>query len=212
MDSFVHSIMGFVSQHAGWALPVVFVVSFGESFVLISLAFPGTSMLLAAGALISAGACRCGRFWPGPSSAPCLGDSISYWLGLRYGHLTETRWPFTRHPEILPRGYAFFDRHGVKSVFIGRFFGPHARGGPACRRHHPHAYRQVLDRQCPVGVDLGAGACWCPVRWPNSRLAGPRSARSGRPPSRSGRCSSSPGCSGARDGWAISPAPNRLPL
>ncbi len=53
-----------------------------------------------------------------------LGDAISYWLGLRYGHLTETRWPFTRHPELLPRGYAFFDRHGVKSVFIGRFFGP----------------------------------------------------------------------------------------
>jgi membrane protein DedA with SNARE-associated domain len=105
-------------------MPVVFVVSFGESFVLISFAFPGTSVLLAAGALIAAGNLP---FWPIVAGAVCgavLGDAISYWLGRRYGHLTETRWPFTRHPEILPRGHAFFARHGVKSVFIGRFFGP----------------------------------------------------------------------------------------
>ena len=29
-----------------------------------------------------------------------------------------------RHPELLPRGIEFFERHGGKSVFIGRFFGP----------------------------------------------------------------------------------------
>ena len=124
MDSFVHSLMDFVTQNAAWAFPIIFIVTFGESFVFLSLAFPGTSVLLAAGALISAGALP---LWPiliGAIIGAVLGDSISYWLGLRYGHLTETRWPFTTHPEILPRGYAFFERHGVKSVFIGRFFGP----------------------------------------------------------------------------------------
>jgi undecaprenyl-diphosphatase len=33
-------------------------------------------------------------------------------------------WPFTRSPELLPNGIRFFARHGGKSVFIGRFFGP----------------------------------------------------------------------------------------
>ncbi len=124
MSSLVHSLMQFVAQHAIWALPVIFVVSFGESLAFISFAFPGTSVLIAAGALISAGDLQ---LWPvlaGAIGGAVIGDSLSYWLGLRFGHHTEKLWPFTRHPDILPRGHAFFERHGVKSVFIGRFFGP----------------------------------------------------------------------------------------
>ena len=124
MGDIVHTVLDFIAEHAVWAMPVIFVVAFGESFVLISFAFPATSVLVAAGALISAGDLQ---FWPVLFGAVCgaiLGDAISYWLGRRYGHLTETRWPFTHHPEILPRGHAFFKRHGVKSVYIGRFFGP----------------------------------------------------------------------------------------
>ena len=33
-------------------------------------------------------------------------------------------WPFTRQPHLLSTGILFFQRHGGKSVFIGRFFGP----------------------------------------------------------------------------------------
>ena len=80
--------------------------------------------MLAAGALISGGTLPLWPILAGAIIGAVLGDSISYWLGLRFGHLTETRWPFTRHPHLLPRGYAFFEKHGVKSVFIGRFFGP----------------------------------------------------------------------------------------
>lgn len=124
MGDIVHSILNFIAQNADWAFPVVFIVSFGKSFVFVSLAFPGTSVMLAAGALISSGTVP---LWPvvaGGILGAVLGDAISYWLGRRYGHLTETRWPFTRHPELLPRGYDFFERHGVKSIFVGRFFGP----------------------------------------------------------------------------------------
>ncbi len=124
MGELVRSILDFIGQNADWVFPVVFIVSFGESFVFLSLAFPGTSVMLAAGALISSGTVP---LWPvllGGIIGAVLGDAISYGLGRRYGHLTETRWPFTTHPELLPRGYDFFERHGVKSVFIGRFFGP----------------------------------------------------------------------------------------
>ena len=43
-------------------------------------------------------------------------------------------WPLSRYPEILPRGEAFVKNWGVPSIFIGRFFGPLARLGAACRR------------------------------------------------------------------------------
>lgn len=124
MQDIVHSLLQFISENAVWAFPVVFIVSFGESFVFLSFAFPGTSVMLAAGVLISGGTLP---LWPilgGAIIGAVLGDSVSYWLGLRFGHLTETRWPFTRRPDLLPRGYAFFEKHGVKSVFIGRFLGP----------------------------------------------------------------------------------------
>jgi undecaprenyl-diphosphatase len=53
-----------------------------------------------------------------------LGDSVSYWLGRRFGGGIARIWPFSRYRELLPRGIEFFGRHGGKSVFIGRFFGP----------------------------------------------------------------------------------------
>ena len=52
------------------------------------------------------------------------GDTVSIWLGQRYGGGIGRIWPFTRSPELLPNGIRFFARHGGKSVFIGRFFGP----------------------------------------------------------------------------------------
>jgi undecaprenyl-diphosphatase len=53
-----------------------------------------------------------------------MGDAISFWLGRRFGHLVEKHWYFVRHPEILKQGYTFFEKYGIASVFIGRFFGP----------------------------------------------------------------------------------------
>lgn len=124
MDNAVRAIISFISLHAGWTFPILFLVSFGESFVFLSFAFPATTVLLAAGALVPSGVLP---FWPvltGAVMGAVLGDAISYGLGFRFGHLLETRWPFTRHPDLLPQGYAFFEKHGSKSIFIGRFFGP----------------------------------------------------------------------------------------
>ena len=53
-----------------------------------------------------------------------LGDSVSYWIGRRFGGGIARLWPFSRNPELLPSGIRFFERHGGKSVFIGRFLGP----------------------------------------------------------------------------------------
>lgn len=120
----VHTILGFITSHADLALPTVFFVTFGESFAFVSLFFPGTTVILACGALIAAHALPAWPVLTGGIAGAILGDSCSFWLGRRYGHLTEGVWPFTRHPEMLTRGYEFFDRHGTKSIFLGRFLGP----------------------------------------------------------------------------------------
>ncbi|MGC8535882.1 MAG: DedA family protein [Rhizomicrobium sp.] len=120
----VHTLLGFITSHADLALPTVFFVTFGESFAFVSLFFPGTTVILACGALIAAHALPAWPVLMGGIAGAILGDSCSYWLGRRYGHLTEAVWPFTRHPEMLTRGYEFFGRHGTKSIFLGRFLGP----------------------------------------------------------------------------------------
>jgi membrane protein DedA with SNARE-associated domain len=33
-------------------------------------------------------------------------------------------WPLARHPDLLPRGHAFFERYGAWAIVLGRFSGP----------------------------------------------------------------------------------------
>ena len=61
MDNLVQPTLAFISAHSSWAFPVMFVTSFGESFAFLSLLFPGTSILIVAGTLMSAGTLP---FWP----------------------------------------------------------------------------------------------------------------------------------------------------
>ena len=124
MEHLVQPTLDFISAHSGWAFPVMFITSFGESFAFLSLLFPGTSILIVAGTLMSAGSLP---YWPvlaGAIIGAVLGDSVSFWLGRRYGGGLCRIWPFTRNPDLLPNGMRFFAKHGGKSVFIGRFFGP----------------------------------------------------------------------------------------
>src|SRR3977135_1951389 len=119
-----HQIVAFIGQHANWAGPIMFALSFGESFAFLSFFFPGTTIMVAAGAFIPGGTLS---FWPlviGCITGAIAGDAISFWLGQRYGDLIGRVWPFRDRPELLIRGFAFFERHGGKSVFIGRFLGP----------------------------------------------------------------------------------------
>jgi len=124
MDDIARPLLDFIKLHSDWAALVMFITAFGESFAFISLLFPGTTVLVAAGTLLSAGALPYPSILVGAVLGAVLGDAVSYWLGRSFGGGIARVWPFSRHPEALSRGILFFERHGGKSVFIGRFFGP----------------------------------------------------------------------------------------
>jgi undecaprenyl-diphosphatase len=124
MEALAESVLDFVAVHPVWVLLVMFVVSFGESFAIVSLVFPGTALLLAAGAMVPSGKLSIWPIMVGAVSGAVIGDGFSYWIGRHFGRDIETMWPFRRRPDLIARGVAFFTRHGGKSVFIGRFFGP----------------------------------------------------------------------------------------
>jgi membrane protein DedA with SNARE-associated domain len=129
MEHLVQETVEFIRLHSIWAGPIMFIVSFGESFVGISILFPGTTIMVLAGTMVRWQLNPHGALdmWPlliGGFLGAVIGDAISFSLGERFGHLLDRHWWFVRHPDVLPRGYRFFDRFGIASVFVGRFFGP----------------------------------------------------------------------------------------
>jgi membrane protein DedA with SNARE-associated domain len=124
MPHYVQIIIDFIGAHAEWAYVIVGLTAFGESFAFLSLFFPGTTILIAAGTLVGTGVLNPWWLIFAGIVGALVGDAISFWIGRRFGHVVPNVWPFKRRPEMLARGVTFFDKYGSKSVFIGRFFGP----------------------------------------------------------------------------------------
>ncbi|HEX3431374.1 MAG TPA: DedA family protein [Rhizomicrobium sp.] len=162
MHSFVHACVAFIKLHGAWAGPLMFIVTFGESFVGLSLLFPGTTVLVIAGTLVRWPFNPHGvlNVWPlligGILGAVC-GDAISFWIGRRFGHYLERHWYFTRYPDFLPRGYRFFERYGVASVFVGRFFGPVRAAIPLVAGIMEMPWRQFWI------ANVGSALVWAPA-------------------------------------------------
>lgn len=118
------AVVGFVQLHAAWAAPAAFVLTFVKSLAFVSLVVPSTLFVLAMGALAAAGGVGFVPMWLAVSIGAALGDWVSYDIGRRVQGRASAMWPFSRHPELLPRGERFFRRWGAMSVVLCRFFSP----------------------------------------------------------------------------------------
>lgn len=153
----VSAIVAFIAHHAEWTFPVMFLTAFGESFVFVSLLFPGTTILIAAGLLVPDGTLPFFPLVSGAILGAVIGDAISWWLGLRYGEALTRSWPLSRHPELVVRGEAFFERLGTLSVFVGRFFGP-------LRASIPLAAGILKMRARPFWIaNIASAVIWAPA-------------------------------------------------
>lgn len=126
-DSFVDTVLSLVKQSEGWAIPIAFLVAFGESLCFLSIVWPGWAILTGLAFLLAAS----GVGWPiliptiiAAGLGGVVGYSLSYWVGYYFKDRISGVWPFTTHPNLIPRGEEFFDEHGLWSVFLGHFVGP----------------------------------------------------------------------------------------
>lgn len=118
------ALLDWVSAHAAWAGPAVFLVAMLESLALVGLVMPGAILLFGFGALIGSGHLP---YWPivlWAIAGAIVGDGLSYILGRWFGPGIWTWRLFQQRSQILERSVDFFRRHGIKSIVLGRFIGP----------------------------------------------------------------------------------------
>lgn len=127
MQEFVEMIIAFVRENERLAIPVAFLVAFGESFCFFSVLWPGTAILVGIAALLAASGISQAIVVPAILAAAfggTLGYAISYWIGYYFKDSIENVWPFRKNPELIQKGEIFFQKYGALSVFFGHFFGP----------------------------------------------------------------------------------------
>jgi len=85
MDYLATQILAFIKANPGWATFVIGLTAFAESFVFLSLLFPGTAILVAAGTLVATGVLDPVSTVIAGIVGAVIGDSISFWLGQNSG-------------------------------------------------------------------------------------------------------------------------------
>ena len=124
MDHLAQDILALIKAHPNLAALLIGATAFGESFAVVSFFIPGTTILVAAGTLVTKGALDPITTGVAAAIGAILGDAISYWIGLKFGRALPNHWPFKKQHASLDRGVHFFEKYGWASIFVGRFLGP----------------------------------------------------------------------------------------
>lgn len=122
--SSIQPLLDWLTANPQWVAAFIFLISFLESLALAGIIIPGVLLLF--GVSVVAGSGTLG-VWPTLLSGligAVLGDCISFFLGKVAKHRILGMWPFRKYPQWLENGEKFFNRHGGKSIIIGRFVGP----------------------------------------------------------------------------------------
>ncbi len=101
-------------------LPLLFALIAIET---MGIPVPGETALIAAGILAGKGHLSIEAVIAVAATAAILGDNVGFLIGHHYGRrLLTAPGPFSHHRmRVIEIGEPFFDRHGPKAVFLGRF-------------------------------------------------------------------------------------------
>jgi membrane-associated protein len=110
----------------GWGgIPIMTLIVFAETGLLVGFFLPGDSLLFIAGFLASpAGGEVISIVWLNLilMAAAVVGDTVGYWIGYRAGPAIFNRPQsrFFRRDHLLA-AHAFYERHGGKTIILARF-------------------------------------------------------------------------------------------
>lgn len=122
-DGLLSRALSFLRENPELTGTVVFALGFAESIALISLFVPSTILFLGISTAHSAAGGSFVPIWLAGAAGACIGDLVSYAIGRYFKNDIHRIWPFTRFPDLLPKGRAMFEKWGMLSVVIGKFLG-----------------------------------------------------------------------------------------
>jgi membrane protein DedA with SNARE-associated domain len=124
MEAFIHDAAAFVARNSLWAGPILGLMTFGESVVLVGAFVPATALMAAMGVLVATGVLPLWTvlFWG--CLGAILGEAISYHLGRRAGPAIWRHRYLRSQRKSVARARLYFRRYGTASIFMGRFLGP----------------------------------------------------------------------------------------
>lgn len=124
MEGFIHDAAAFIARHGAWAGPLLGLMTFGESLVLVGAFVPATALMAATGVLVATGVLPLGPvlFWGCVGAV--LGEALSYHLGRQAGPAIWRHRRLKSQRKSVARARLYFRRYGAASIFLGRFLGP----------------------------------------------------------------------------------------
>jgi len=123
MQSFLENIVTLLPGGGLYYLLIGTIALF-ESIVLVGLLVPGSTLIILVGFLAAHGKGDITMIAISAFSGALIGDMSSYVLGSRFGtRLLHSKF-FGKRLDLIRKAELFFDSHGGKSLFLGRFAGP----------------------------------------------------------------------------------------
>ncbi len=99
----------------------IFIIIFAETGVLLGIFLPGDSLLFAAGLLASNGIFNPILLIAIVIVAAILGDTTSYWLGVKSGKILLNKYPRLVKQEYIHKTEKFYSHWGGRAVIFARF-------------------------------------------------------------------------------------------
>jgi len=161
-------LLDLVAAYGSWVYPLLFLIVFAETGLVVTPFLPGDSLLFATGAIAAIEVLDVRIAIVALLAAAIIGDGVNYAVGraaskriLRAAQ-TDLRWRRWLNPEHVARAHEFFERHGGKAVVIARFvpivrtFVPFVAG--AAKMSYPSfAFYNVAGAILWIGLGVGAG-------------------------------------------------------
>jgi len=119
---FANHIIRLTESFGFWGYLIAFSLAFLESLAFIGGFVPGTTAIVLLGFMCYRGFLNIYGLMFVTVLGAILGDSVSYWLGSKGIKFFKKGNRFLKASH-LEMGQKFFDKHGNKSIFLGRFIG-----------------------------------------------------------------------------------------
>lgn len=119
--NFLQSILPAIEHFHTIGYWIALLATLLETTIGIGLIIPGSTIILFMGTLAAKGYFDLGDLLWFTTIGAILGDNINYFIGKKYGNKVFSKGFWFIKPVHFKKGEEFFEKHGAKSVFIGRF-------------------------------------------------------------------------------------------